>query len=83
MKHKKNIADSSSLWNNTLSPGWTNEEVEVFKVALMKYGIGKWQKIKRSNCLPGKSIAQMNIKCQKLIGQQSLAGIIILLLLLF
>ena len=51
MKQIKNIYDSKSLWNYTLSPGWTEEEVEVLKVALMKFGIGKWKRIKKSsNC---------------------------------
>jgi len=74
MKYQKNISDSKSLWNYTLSPGWTIEEVEVLKIALMKFGIGKWKSIKRSNCLPGKTIAQMNLQTQRLLGQQSLAG---------
>lgn len=73
MKQIKNISDSKSLWNYTLSPGWTNEEVEVLKIALMKYGIGKWRRIQKSNCLPGKTIAQMNLQTQRLLGQQSLA----------
>ncbi len=73
MKQQKNISDSKSLWNYTLSPGWTNEEVDVLKIALMKYGIGKWKRIKRTNCLPGKTIAQMNLQTQRLLGQQSLA----------
>jgi len=41
------IAHSKSLWNYTLSPGWTKEEVEVLKVALMKFGIGKWKSIQK------------------------------------
>ncbi len=73
MKHLKNIYDSKSLWNYTLSPGWTEDEVEVLKIALMKFGIGKWKKIKKSNCIPGKTIAQMNLQTQRLLGQQSLA----------
>jgi hypothetical protein len=74
MKHlKKHISDSKSLWNYTLSPGWSIEEVEVLKIALMKYGVGRWRRIKRSNCLPGKTIAQMNLQTQRLLGQQSLA----------
>ena len=76
MKYQKNISDSKSLWNYTLSPGWTIEEVEVLKVALMKFGVGKWKSIMRSNCLPGKTIAQMNLQTQRLLGQQSLAGIL-------
>lgn len=39
------IADSSSLHNYTLSPGWKRDEVRVLKIALMKFGIGKWTKI--------------------------------------
>ena len=73
MKQIKNISDSKSLWNYTLSPGWSNEEVEALKIALMKYGIGKWRRIQKSNCLPGKTIAQMNLQTQRLLGQQSLA----------
>ncbi len=73
MKHEKCISDSKSLWNYTLSPGWTDEEVDVLKIALKKYGIGKWKRIKRTNCLPGKTIAQMNLQTQRLLGQQSLA----------
>ena len=41
------IADSKSLHNYTLSPGWTKNEVEILKVALMKFGIGKWKKIQK------------------------------------
>lgn len=68
-----NQSDSTSLWNYTLSPGWTLEEVEVLKIALIKYGIGRWSRIKEVNCLPGKTIVQMNLQTQRLIGQQSLA----------
>jgi len=73
MKIIKNIHDSKSLGNFTLSPGWTRNEVEVLKIALMKYGIGKWRKIKRCKCLPGKTVAQMNLQTQRLLGQQSIA----------
>ena len=44
-------AESRSLWNYTLSrgfqnkSGWTADEVEILKLALMKFGIGKWKKI--------------------------------------
>ena len=41
------VADSSSLHNYTLSPGWTRDEVKVLKIALMKFGIGKWTKIQK------------------------------------
>ena len=67
------IADSKSLHNYTLSPGWTKDEVEILKLALMKYGIGKWKDIQREGCLPSKTISQMNLQTQRLLGQQSLA----------
>ena len=38
-------ADSKSLWNYTLSPGWTDKEIEVFVAAIQKYGVGRWTKI--------------------------------------
>ena len=39
MENKKNRrqivhSDSRSLWNYTLSPGWSNEEVAILKLAL-------------------------------------------------
>ena len=63
--------DSKSLWNYTLSPGWTAKEVEVFRLALMKFGLGKWTAIVCSNCLPGKTVGQLNNQMQRMIGQQS------------
>jgi hypothetical protein len=36
---------SRSLWNYTLSPGWTDDEVFILKLALQKFGIGRWKKI--------------------------------------
>ncbi|KAJ2844497.1 hypothetical protein IWW36_005163 [Coemansia brasiliensis] len=65
--------DSASLWNCTLSPGWTQEEVQVLRKALLKFGIGNWMKIIESECLPGKTIAQMNLQTQRMLGQQSTA----------
>ncbi|KAI7866544.1 hypothetical protein BDF14DRAFT_1728060 [Spinellus fusiger] len=65
--------DSASLWNCTLSPGWTEEESELLRNALMKFGIGNWAKIIESGCLPGKTNAQMNLQLQRLLGQQSTA----------
>ena len=63
---------SKSLWNYTLSPGWTPEEVEVLKKALQKFGIGQWKKIIDAECLPKKSIGQIYLQTQRLMGQQSL-----------
>ncbi|KAI9259359.1 hypothetical protein BY458DRAFT_440457 [Sporodiniella umbellata] len=65
--------DSASLWNCTLSPGWTEDESEILRNALMKFGIGNWAKIIESGCLPGKTNAQMNLQLQRLLGQQSTA----------
>lgn len=66
-------ADSKSLWNYTLSPGWTDKEIEVFVAALQKYGVGRWTRITKERILPGKTVAQMYNQCQRLLGQQSLA----------
>ncbi|KAI8636347.1 hypothetical protein BD408DRAFT_397531 [Parasitella parasitica] len=65
--------DSPSLWNMTLSPGWTNEESEALRLAAMKFGIGNWSKIRESQVLPYKTNAQLNIQLQRLLGQQSTA----------
>ncbi|KAI8381299.1 uncharacterized protein BYT42DRAFT_613089 [Radiomyces spectabilis] len=65
--------DSASLWNCTLSPGWTQDESEILRKALIKFGIGNWAKIIESGCLPGKTNAQMNLQLQRLLGQQSTA----------
>ncbi|CDW75399.1 UNKNOWN [Stylonychia lemnae] len=43
----KKIAESKSLWNYALSPGWTQQEVEILKIALMKFGVGKWTAIEK------------------------------------
>ncbi|CAG8497621.1 7290_t:CDS:2 [Diversispora eburnea] len=67
--------DSASLWNCTLSPGWSREESDILRKALMKFGIGNWAKIIDSQCLPGKTNAQMNLQLQRMLGQQSTAGI--------
>jgi hypothetical protein len=65
--------NSVSLKNQTLAPGWTPEEVEVLKIALMKFGIGRWKKIMQSGCLSGKTSSQLSSQTQRLLGQQSLA----------
>jgi len=41
------VAESKSLWNYSLSPGWTQQEVEVLKLALQKFGIGRWRSIEQ------------------------------------
>ena len=46
-QNDKKIAESKSLWNYSLSPGWTKEEVHVLKIALMKFGVGRWTSIEK------------------------------------
>ncbi|KAI1313077.1 hypothetical protein EDD11_002714 [Mortierella claussenii] len=65
--------DSASLWNYTVAPGWSMKEAEILRKALMKFGVGNWSKIIESNCLVGKTNAQMNLQTQRMLGQQSTA----------
>jgi hypothetical protein len=39
------VADSKSLYNLSLSPGWSVIEADTLKAALMKFGIGRWRMI--------------------------------------
>jgi len=64
--------DSPSLWNCTLSPGWKREDLEILRLAIMKFGVGAWSKIVKSGSLPGKTPAQLNLQTQRMMGQQSL-----------
>eukprot|EP01088_Endostelium_zonatum_P021165 TRINITY_DN8185_c0_g1_i1.p1 TRINITY_DN8185_c0_g1~~TRINITY_DN8185_c0_g1_i1.p1 ORF type:complete len:255 (-),score=88.93 TRINITY_DN8185_c0_g1_i1:149-913(-) len=64
---------SKSLYNYSLSPGWSTEEVQVLRKLLMKFGVGRWKAIMRSGALPGKSNSQLNIQTQRLLGQQTIA----------
>lgn len=61
-------------WNFTRSPGWTKDEKDMLILLLQVYGIGNWRAIIESDMLPGKRITQMNGQTQRLVGQQSLAG---------
>eukprot|EP01114_Cavostelium_apophysatum_P013695 TRINITY_DN3376_c0_g1_i2.p1 TRINITY_DN3376_c0_g1~~TRINITY_DN3376_c0_g1_i2.p1 ORF type:complete len:321 (+),score=67.40 TRINITY_DN3376_c0_g1_i2:110-964(+) len=73
LRQKKLLsADSPSLWNATLAPGWTREETEILRLAMMKFGVGAWTKIVKSGCMPGKLPAQINLQAQRLCGQQAL-----------
>jgi len=65
-------ADSASLWNYTLSPGWSDEEAERLRLATIKYGVGNWADVMKSGCLPGKTRTRLNLQMQRMIGQQSL-----------
>jgi len=62
--------NSASLWNSVISPGFTNEEVDLLRLALIKYGCGSWQKIEHH--FPFKKCFQLNIQTQRMFGQQSL-----------
>lgn len=53
------VGTARSLWNYCLSPGWTKQEVEILKLALMKHGIGNWSKIVEEEYLPTKNMGQM------------------------
>lgn len=66
-------SDSPSLWNASQAPGWTSEESEVLRMAVMKFGFGHWKEIIEGAYLPGKTPAQLNLQAQRMIGQQSLA----------
>ena len=80
-------SDSKSLWNFTVAPGrrisvysnivgWTKAEAEVLRCAIMKYGIGSWKQVSNLKLLPGKTVSQIVCQVQRMIGQQSLKGII-------
>jgi|LauGreDrversion4_2_1035121.scaffolds.fasta_scaffold337207_1 hypothetical protein len=45
---------SMSAWNYTWAPGWTEQDVKVLKLAVTKFGIGRWKELEASKCLPGK-----------------------------
>jgi len=62
---------SKSLWNHTLSPGWTDEETRVLYLCLQKYGIGNYKKILENMHLPEKTMAQINNQTQRFLGQQA------------
>jgi hypothetical protein len=55
--------------------GWTNQEAETFRRAVIKFGVGNWRDIVDSGCLKGKTNAQMNMLLQRMLGQQSIAGL--------
>lgn len=60
-------------WNFTPSPGWDKEEVQILKLCLMKYGVGKWTDITNTGLLPGKTFNQLYAQTQRLVAQQSIA----------
>lgn len=67
----QNANDSKSLWNFTLSPGWSGFDAHILRLALMRYGCGGWRQI--SKHFPMKTCGQLNLQTQRLFGQQALA----------
>ena len=68
------IAAVSHRWNIAPSPGWTQAEIAVLRLCLLKHGVGRWMQIIDSGLLSGKLIQQLSGQTQRLVGQQSLAG---------
>ena len=62
-------------WNFTAAPGWTRDECHILRLCLMRHGIGQWLHILGTGLLPGKLIQQLYGQTQRLLGQQSLAGV--------
>merc|ERR1719410_1317118 len=50
--------------------GWSPIEAALFRLALTKYGCGNWDLV--AHFLPHHNTAQLNVFCQKLMGQQGL-----------
>jgi hypothetical protein len=68
------MGESKSVWNFSLCPGWTKEEATSLVLLLKYYGVGKWTHIYKSGRLPSKTIQQMYLQTQRILGQQSLAA---------
>lgn len=67
----QNANDSKSLWNYTLSPGWSEFDAHILRLAVMRYGCGAWREINKH--FPLKTCGQLNLQTQRLFGQQALA----------
>eukprot|EP00127_Corallochytrium_limacisporum_P000756 Clim_evm42s25 gene=Clim_evmTU42s25 len=65
--------DSKSLYNFTLSPGWSEFESQMLRRCAVRFGIGKWSDIIESGSMFGKSNSQLNLQMQRMLGQQSTA----------
>jgi len=39
---------SASLWNISIQPGWSKIEMDMLKVGVMKFGIGRWTALYKS-----------------------------------
>ena len=69
MAKNQKTGQSASLWNTSLSPGWTALETKLLKVAVMKFGIGKWTALYNAKILPTKLIMSCYLQLQRLMGQ--------------
>ena len=47
MSKSQKHGQSNSLWNISLSPGWSKLEMDLLKMGVMKFGIGKWSDLER------------------------------------
>ncbi|ETO22676.1 hypothetical protein RFI_14517 [Reticulomyxa filosa] len=68
---KNNIIQTS---DGPFDIGWSQEEANVLRFAVMKYGCGNWKQIMKH--FPAKTCGQLNLQTQRLFGQQSLAALI-------
>lgn len=71
---KKKTGHSNSLWNVAISPGWSDLEYDLLRVGVMKFGIGRWNDITKSNLIGTKLVMPCYLQLQRQMGQQSLAG---------
>jgi hypothetical protein len=51
-----------------LAPGWSTDEVDALKKGLMKFGIGKWIILDKSQVLPTKPVQAMYLQTQRILG---------------
>ena len=68
MQVKQKSGQSASLWNISLSPGWSDLEMRLLKAGVMKFGIGKWTDLYKSQILPTKNIMQCYLQLQRVMG---------------
>lgn len=69
------MAPGKQFQISVYNAGWTKQEAEVLRCAIMKYGIGCWKQLATLNILPGKTVSQIVCQVQRMIGQQSLKGL--------
>lgn len=59
-----------------MAPGWTRDEVNALRLCLKAFGVSAWGRIAATGLLPGKTTGQLSGQAQRLLGQQSLAGVL-------